>query len=108
MKSHIEIDKATNVAYFDVEEAAEDAVIRVKSTSDVLGLKCEVLVRVDIKNKRVLGIVIEDFRAFKREIRMKYLAWRVEKLIDLLICRVKSGFNFEPSNKDSHLLAAAH
>ena len=108
MKPHIETDKATNVAYFDVEEAPEDAVIRVKSASDVLGLKCEVLVRVDIKNKIVLGLVIEDFRAFKREIRMKYLAWRVEKLIDLLICRVKSGFNFDPSTNDSHLLAAAH
>jgi len=108
MKPHFELDKTTNVAYFDVEEAAEDAVIRVKSASDVLGLKCEVLVRLDIKNKRVLGLVIEDFRAFKREIRIKYLAWHVEKLIDLLICRVKNGFNFEPSTNDSHLLAAVH
>ena len=107
MKPRIELDKTTNVAYFDVEEAAEDAVIRVESASDVLGLKCEVLVRVDVKNKKVLGVVIEDFRAFKREIRIKYLAWRVEKLIDLLICRVTSCFKFETSTNDGHLLAAA-
>jgi hypothetical protein len=106
MKPRIELDKTTNVAFFDVEEAAQDAVIRVESVSDVLGLKCEVLVRVDIKNKIVLGLVIEDFRAFKREVRMKYLAWRVEKLIDLLICRVKSGFNFESASNDGRLLTA--
>lgn len=108
MKPRIELDKTTDVAFFDVEETAEDAVIRVKSVSDVLGLKCEVLVRFDIKNKVVLGLVIEDFKAFKREIRMKYLAWRVEMLIDLLICRVQSGFRFEHVASDRRLLTAVH
>lgn len=107
MNPRIELDKTTNVAFFDVEDAAEDAVIRVQSVSDVLGLKCEVLVRLDIKNKRVLGLEIQDFSSFKRELRMKYLALRVEKMIDLLLCQVKSAFNFEYSRDNRHLLAAA-
>jgi len=106
MNPRIELDKTTNVAFFDVEEAADDAVIRVQSVSDVLGLKCEVLVRLDIKNKLVLGLEIQDFRAFKRELRMKYLAWRVEKMIDLLLCQVKGSFNFGSSPDSKRLLAA--
>ena len=69
----IEHDKTTDVAFCDVEEAAEDAVIRVQSVSDVLGLKCEVLVRLDIKNRRVLGLEIQDFSSFKRELRIREL-----------------------------------
>ena len=38
----IEHDKTTDVAFCDVEEAAEDAVIRVQSVSDVLGLKLNI------------------------------------------------------------------
>jgi len=107
MDPRIELDKTTNVAFFDVEDAAEDAVIRVQSVSDVLGLKCEVLVRLDIKNRRVLGLEIQDFSSFKRELRMKYLAWHVEKMINLLLCQVKSAFNCESSPDSSHLLVAA-
>ncbi len=107
MNPRFEIDKKTNVAYFDVEEASQDAVIRVKSASDVLGLKCEVLVRLDVKNKIVLGLIIEDYKEFKREIRIKYLAWHVERLIDLLVCQIKSTFTFDSSPNDSHLLAPA-
>jgi hypothetical protein len=105
MNPHIEHDKTTNVAFFDVEEAAEDAVIRVQSVSEVLGLKCEVLVRLDIKNRRVLGLEIQDFSSFKRELRIKYLAWRVEKMIDLLLCQVKGSFHFDSSPDSRHLLA---
>lgn len=107
MTPNMEIDKTTNVAFLDVEEAAADAVIRVQSVSEILGLKSEVLVRLDVKNRRVLGLMIQDFKAFKREIRVKYLAWRVEKLIELLLCTVKSTFSFERSTDDSHLLAPA-
>ena len=104
MNPHIEIDRTTNVAYFDVEDAAEDAVIRVQSVSEVLGLKSEILARFDIKNKKFLGLVIEDYKAFSREIRIKYLAFRVERLIDLLMYRVRSAFTIESSSHGSHLL----
>jgi hypothetical protein len=55
----------------------------------------------------VLGLEIQDFSSFKRELRMKYLAWHVEKMINLLLCQVKSAFNFESSPDSSHLLVAA-
>lgn len=108
MNSNFEIDKATNVAYLDLEEAAQDAIIRVHSVSEALSLKCEVLVRLDIKNKLVLGLIIEDYGAFKREVRWKYLAWRVEKLVELLADRVKSTCQFDHPATDSHALLHAN
>lgn len=107
MKPRIEIDKATNVAYFDVfdpQEERPDAKIRVFSVSDRLGFRSQVLARVDVENAEFLGLVIEDYKAFSREIRTKYLAWRVEKLIELILCTVKNMVSQE-GPKDRHQLA---
>jgi hypothetical protein len=93
MTPRIEIDKVTNVAYFDVSDPKDErqnAKVTMVSVSDRLGLRSEVLARLDVENNEVLGLVIEDYKAFTREIRMKYLAWRVEKLVELIFCSVRS------------------
>jgi len=93
MKTRIVIDKATNVAYFDVCDPTEEpstATIRMFSVSDRLGFQSQVLARVDTERGVFLGLVIEDYKAFSREMRAKYWAWRIERLVDLILCTVKN------------------
>jgi hypothetical protein len=109
MKPRIEIDKSTNVAYFDVCDPTEersDTTVRVVSVSDLLGIQSEVLARVDGHTGAFLGLIIEDYSAFAREIRWKYLTWHVEKLMDLLVCKVKD-FIASGDSKDQHMLASS-
>lgn len=109
MKPRIEIDRTTNVAYFDVCDPSEepaDSEVRVFSVSEKLGFNSQVLARVDIKRGVFLGLVIEDYKSFSREIRRKYLAWRIERLVELLLCTVKSIVANE-SSPEHHGLAAA-
>lgn len=88
MKPEIQIDKNTNVAFLDAAEPAPNAIIRTFSVSDQLGLRSQLLARVDVENNVLLGLVIEDYRSFRKEIRIKYVAWRIERIIELLLCSV--------------------
>jgi hypothetical protein len=110
MKPRIEIDRATNVAYFDVCDPAEepaDSDIRVFSVSDKLGLHSQVLARVDVSRGVFLGMIIQDYKSFSREIRRKYLAWRIERLVELILCTVKSIVSNENPTEHRGLAAAA-
>ena len=103
MTPHFEIDKNTNVAFLDVSEPSENATIRVIEVSEKIGLKSRVLARVDIENKIVLGLVVEDYSAFRREIRLKYFAWRVERITELLLCSIRGIVSQQTT--DDHQLA---
>lgn len=102
MKPNFELDKNTDVAFLDVEEAAPNAKIRMIDVSDRLGLRSQVMARVDIENKVVLGLMIEDYRAFRREIRMKYVAWHVERIMELIVASVRGIVSQQTS--DEHML----
>lgn len=91
MTSQITIDKNTGVAFIDVSEAAENAEIQVISVSDMLGLRSQISARYDADNGILLGLIIEDYQAFRREIMLKYVAFRVGKILDLLICSVSAS-----------------
>lgn len=104
MTSQITIDKNTGVAFIDVSEAAENAEIQVISVSDILGLHSQVRARYDADNRILLGLIIEDYPAFRREIMLKYVAFRVGKIVDLLICSVKASLPQNTSH--GHRLAA--
>jgi hypothetical protein len=104
MTSHITIDKNTNVAFIDVSEAAENAEIQVTGVSDMLGLRSQIRARYNAKDGTLLGLIIEDYPAFRREIMLKYVAFRVSRIVDLLICSVKASLS--QSNTQRHRLAA--
>jgi hypothetical protein len=61
------------------------------------------MARIDIENKVLLGLVIEDYKAFRKEVRRKYFAWHVERITELLSCSVK-GIVF-PQQAEEHQLA---
>src|SRR5665213_3093275 len=103
MKPTLGIDKNTDVAFLDVEEAAPNAKIRMIDVSDQLGLRSQVMARVDIENKVFLGLMIEDYGTFRREIRMKYVAWRVERIMELIVSSVRGIVSQQAA--DDHLLA---
>ena len=102
MKPTFQVDETTNVAFLDVAEALDNAKIRMISVSEFLGLKSQLLARIDTENEVVLGLVIEDYKAFRREIRVKYLAWHVERITELLLCKIRTILN---EQKESNLLA---
>lgn len=91
MTSQFTLDKNTNVAFIDVSEAAPNARIEVISVSDLLGLRSQVRARIDAENEVVLGLIIEDYPAFRRELRVKYVAIRVNRIIDLIVCSVRGS-----------------
>lgn len=91
MTSHISIDKNTNVAFIDVSEGVPDARIEVVSVSDLLGLRSQVLARVECESGDLLGLIIEDYPSFRREIMRKYVALRVGKIIDLIVSMVRES-----------------
>lgn len=88
MTSHFTLDRNTNVAFIDVSEAAPGARIEVLSVSDILGLRSQVLARIDSETGMVLGLIIEEYSAFRREIMIKYVAFKVGKIIDLIVSKV--------------------
>lgn len=106
MNSQLTYDKITGVAFVDVSEASADAKIRTIEVSDLLGLRSQVRARFDADNGVLLGLIIEDYRAFRREIMLKYVAFRVEKIVDLIVCSVKAALTNEHSDRPR--LVGAH
>ncbi len=104
MTARLVIDKNTDVAFIDVSEAAENARIGVVSVSDLLELRSQVTARFDAENGVLLGLIIEDYPAFRREIKLKYMAFRIGKIIELLICSVKASLL--QNNEKRHQLAS--
>jgi len=105
MTSQFTIDKNTNVAFIDVSEAAPNARIEVISVSDLLGLRSQVRARIDSENEVLLGLIVEDYSAFRREIMVKYVAFRVSKIIDLLVCSVSASVPHGNAEKRRSLAA---
>lgn len=107
MKTELVYDKTTDVAYVDVcAMPAQSVRIDVIDVTEGLGYKTQVLARVD-ENGVVLGVIIEDFSAFKKEMRRKHLVGAIEGLLELLICKVRELIS--PRAEDcSQLHMASH
>jgi hypothetical protein len=89
MKTELHHDKNTDVAYVDVCPTPEGGVrIDVIDVTEKLGFKTQVLARVD-EEGHLLGLIINDYSAFRRELRRKYWALAVERILDLLISKVR-------------------
>jgi hypothetical protein len=95
-------DKTTDVAYIDVAEMASKARVRVIDVSEHVGLRCQVLARVDAETGEFFGLIIEDYSKFRREVMKKYVAFQVEKIIDLIVSKVKESLNSETGLALSH------
>lgn len=86
---NLSYDRTTEVAYVDVcAKPPADIRIDVVDVTDQLGLKTQVLARVTTEGV-LLGIIIQDYPAFKRELRRKYLSFAVERLLDLILSKVR-------------------
>lgn len=89
MKADLHYNRETDVAYVDVcVESSRHGRIDVIDVTQKLGLKTQVLARMS-EDGELLGLIIQDYPSFKRELRRKYLALAVEKLLDLLISKVR-------------------
>ena len=106
MKAALHHNRETDVAYVDVcLEIPHNLRIDVVDVTETLGLKTQVLARVD-ENGRLLGLVIQNYPAFRRELRRKYLALAVERLLDLLISKVRDFTSRHEDCPESPRLAA--
>ena len=94
-------DKNTDVAFIDVCDTPNNSHITVVDVSDQLGLKSLVQARVD-ENGNLLGLMIEDYSAFRREVRRKYVSLAVDRIINLIVTTVKG---MVASGTDMHQLA---
>ena len=99
-------DKTTDVAYVDILPAPESGQVCVIDVSEAMGLNATVLGRFD-EDGNLLGLTIESYRRFRREVMRKYLALAVERILDLLVDRVRTTFSHTQSEKHS-FLASAH
>lgn len=89
MNPKVSYDRTTDVAFVDVcEMPSRDVRIDVIDVTNILGLKTQILARMT-EDGQVLGLIIQNYRAFKREVRIKYLAFAVERLLDLMLSKVR-------------------
>jgi hypothetical protein len=89
MKTELHHDKDTDVAFVDVCPSPQEGLrIDVIDVTEQLGFRTQVLARVD-EEGHLLGLIINDYSAFRRELRRKYLALAVEKILDLIISKVR-------------------
>lgn len=98
-------DKTTDVAFVDLLEAPKGSRIDVIDVSESIGLNTTVLGRFD-EEGNLLGLTIENYKQFRREVMRKYLAFAIERIIGLMVDRVKTSFS--NSNESSHGLQLAH
>lgn len=107
MNVELHYNKETNVAYVDVCWPQSTGMrVDVLDVTHRLGLRTQVLARMD-ENGELLGLVIEDYTSFKRELRRKYLALAVERILDLIVSKVRD-FTSRPTNCNEHHRLAAH
>lgn len=105
MKAALHHNRETDVAYVDVcAEVPRNVRIDVIDVAQNLGLRTQVLARV-AENGELLGLVIQNYPAFKRELRRKYLAFAVERPLDLLISKVRDFTSRHEACSDSPRLA---
>ncbi|MGB6130507.1 MAG: hypothetical protein WCC14_09290 [Acidobacteriaceae bacterium] len=101
-------NRETNVAYVDAcEMPPKGTRISVIDVTEKLGLKTQVLARMD-ESGVLLGLIIEDYSAFKREVRRKYLALAVERLLELIVSKVRLLTAPEAAPCPEHHQLAAH
>jgi hypothetical protein len=84
-------NKTTDMAFVDIIPAPEDGKIEVIDVSDILGIGTTVLARFD-EDGRLLGLTIENYKDFRRKLMRKYLALAVDRIIGLLVEKVKNAF----------------
>lgn len=89
MSFELSYNRDTNVAYVDIcPLPPRDVRIDVIDVTDQLGLGTQVLARVD-EDGALLGLIIEDYSRFKNALRRKYLAFAVERILDLILAKVR-------------------
>ena len=85
-------NKTTDMAFIDILPTPQGGRIDVVDVSDTLGIGTTVLARFD-EDGNLLGLTIENYRHFRREVRYKYLSFAVDRIISLLVEKVKSAFS---------------
>lgn len=89
MKTELHHDKNTDVAFVDVCPSPQEGLrIDVIDVTEQLGFRTQVLARLD-EEGHLLGLIINDYSAFRRELRRKYLTFAVERILDLIISKVR-------------------
>jgi hypothetical protein len=83
MKTELHVNKETNVAYVDICPLPSEGQVHVADITDLVGVKTQVLARTS-DDGQLLGLIIDDYKAFKRELERKYRASAVELLLDLI------------------------
>jgi len=80
-------DKTTDTAFIDILPRPNGR-IDVMDVTDLLDLGTTVLARVD-EDGNLIGLTIENYNRFKREVMRKYWALKVDRIIGLLVERVR-------------------
>jgi hypothetical protein len=87
----VHVNKTTDMAFVDILPAPTGGKIAVIDVSEILGIGTTVLGRFD-EDGNLLGLTIENYKHFRRELMRKYLALAVDRIIGLLVDRVKNAF----------------
>ncbi|HUD23545.1 MAG TPA: hypothetical protein VMQ60_11940 [Acidobacteriaceae bacterium] len=91
-KFSIHHNKTTDMAFIDIFPTPVEGKIEVIDVSDIIGIGTTVMARFD-EEGNLLGLTIENYKHFRRELMRQYLALAVDRIIGLLVDRVKSAFS---------------
>jgi hypothetical protein len=94
-------NKTTDMAFIDILPTPKEGKISVIDVSDILGIGTTVLGRFD-EEGNLLGLTVENYKDFRRKLMRKYLALAVDRIIGLLVDRVKSAFSNQHATHGLH------
>jgi hypothetical protein len=92
-------NKTTDMAFIDILPTPAEGKIEVIDVSDIIGIGTTVLARFD-EQGNLLGLTIENYKHFRRELMRQYLALAVDRIIVLLVDRVRGAFSNQNNTHD--------
>ena len=86
------------MAFIDILPTPQEGKVEVIDVSDIIGIGTTVLARFDERGN-LLGLTIENYKHFRRKLMRQYMALAVDRIIELLVHRVRGAFsNQHPSH----------
>lgn len=108
LKVHLQHESHTDVMYADLCSPASDADIEVIDIGIPFSFpEGQVLARFDNKNVVVLGLIIHDYRSFRRRLIWKYRVTSVARGIQFLINAARLSMQHDPPSSRSKAVLAA-
>lgn len=86
-------EKHTDVAHVDLASPIPGSVVDAVDVGDDLGFPGQIVARLDRNHNVLLGVSIQNFSSFKKELRLEYGISSPQRALRLLINSLRAGMH---------------